>query len=281
MATRATSRARRCSLPGQPTGRRRSGASYVGRRNRYHVIAPDLPGFGFSEAPDRDRFAYTFDHLAKIVDGLLDTLDLRRYAIYVFDYGAPVGFRLALAHPEPITAIVSQNGNAYEEGLSDGWNPIQKYWQEPAEANRTALRDFLMPEATRWQYLHGVSDEAAVAPESYTLDPALLGREGNDEIQLDLFLDYASNVALYPRFQAYFPREPAPDPGRLGHERPVLPAAGRPGVPARRAECRRSDHFALETHAREIASAIREFLAKADTARTASEQPVPMRRRSA
>lgn len=252
--------------------------------DRYHVVAPDLPGFGFSDAPDRARFEYTFDHLARIVGGLVETLGLRRYAIYVFDYGAPVGLRLALANPDRITAIVSQNGNAYEEGLSDGWNPIQKYWKEPTEANRTALRDFLKPEATRWQYLHGVGDESAVAPESYTLDSALLGRSGNDEIQLDLFLDYASNVALYPAFQAYF-RE---------HQPPILAVWGKndpfflpPGAEAFRrdvpgAEVRLIDtgHFALETHAREIAAAIREFLGRIQAGRSASDEPVPMLRRA-
>src|SRR5499425_3353732 len=171
---------------------------------RYHVVAPDLPGFGFSDTPDQKSFAYTFEHLAKLIDQFTQTIGLDRYAIYVFDYGAPVGFRLALAHPERIAAIVSQNGNAYEEGLSQGWNPIQKYWKEPTPANRDALRDFLTPESTRSQYVYGVQDEKQIAPEAYTLDSALLARPGNDEIQLDLFLDYASNVALYPKFQDYF-----------------------------------------------------------------------------
>src|SRR5262249_30087923 len=164
--------------------------------DRYHVIAPDLPGFGFSEAPDRKRFRYTFENLAAIIGSFVEAIGLEQYAIYVFDYGAPVGFRHALAHPERITAIISQNGNAYEEGLSQGWNPIQRYWKEPSPENRTALRDFLTPEATKSQYLYGVQDARLVAPESYTLDSALLARPGNDEIQLDLFLDYASNVAL-------------------------------------------------------------------------------------
>jgi pimeloyl-ACP methyl ester carboxylesterase len=161
--------------------------------DRYHVIAPDLPGFGFSDAPDRKRFRYTFEHLAKVIGSFTQTIGLERYAIYVFDYGAPVGLRLALAHPERVTAIISQNGNAYEEGLSQGWNPIQKYWKEPTPENRAALRDFLTPEATKSQYLYGVQDETLVAPEAYQLDSALLARLGNDEIQLDLFLDYASN----------------------------------------------------------------------------------------
>jgi len=167
--------------------------------DRFHIVAPDLPGFGFSDAPDRSQFKYTFDHLTQVIEHFTETVGLRRYALYVFDYGAPVGFRLALARPDCITAIISQNGNAYEEGLSDGWNPIQKYWKEPTEANRAALRDFLKPETTRFQYVHGVSDETLVAPESYALDSALLARPGNDEIQLDLFLDYASNVSSIQR----------------------------------------------------------------------------------
>jgi len=164
---------------------------------RFHVIAPDLPGFGFSDVPDRNRFEYRFERLANVIGRFTEVLGLERFAMYVFDYGAPVGFRLALAHPDRITAIVSQNGNAYVEGLSEAWNPIRAYWREPTDANRAALRAFLAPDATtRWQYLHGVPDESVVAPESYTLDSALLARPGNDEIQLDLSLDYASNVAL-------------------------------------------------------------------------------------
>jgi len=239
---------------------------------RYHVLAPDLPGFGFSDAPDRKQFRYTFDHLAQVIDRFTESLGLSRYAIYVFDYGAPVGFRLALAHPDRVTAIISQNGNAYEEGLSQGWNPIQKYWKEPTAQNRAALRDFLTPESTRWQYVHGVSDESLVAPESYTLDSALLARPGNDEIQLDLFLDYASNVALYPKFQEYFRAQKPSLLAIWGKNDPFfLP----PGAEAFRrdnpnAEVRFLDtgHFALETHSTEIASAIQEFLARKLAPRT-------------
>jgi pimeloyl-ACP methyl ester carboxylesterase len=234
--------------------------------DRYHVVAPDLPGFGFSEAPDRTRFRYTFERLARVVDRFTAALGLERYAIYIFDYGAPIGLRLALAHPERVTAIVSQNGNAYEEGLSDGWNPIQRYWREPTPTNRASLREFLKPETTRWQYVHGVPDEAAVAPESYTLDAALLARPGNDEIQLDLFLDYASNVALYPAFQAYFRTQQPPLLAVWGRNDPFF-------LPAGAAAFRRDDpnaevrfldtgHFALETHCDEIAAAIRDFLAR-------------------
>jgi pimeloyl-ACP methyl ester carboxylesterase len=231
---------------------------------RYHVVAPDLPGFGFSDAPDRQQFRYTFAHLAEVIGKFTEVIGLERFAIYIFDYGAPVGLRLALAHPERITAIISQNGNAYEEGLSQGWNPIQKYWKEPTAENRAALREFLTPAATRWQYLHGVEDETRVAPESHTLDSALLGRPGNDEIQLDLFLDYASNVALYPKFQDYFRTRRPPLFAVWGTKDPFfLP----PGAEAFRrdnpdAEVRFFDtgHFALETHAGEIGEAIGEFL---------------------
>jgi pimeloyl-ACP methyl ester carboxylesterase len=231
---------------------------------KYHVVAPDLPGFGFSDSPDRKQFRYTFENLAKAIDKFTQTIGLQRYAIYVFDYGAPVGFRLALAHPERITAIISQNGNAYEEGLSQGWNPIQKYWNEPNAANREALRDFLTPEATKSQYLYGVQDETRIAPEAYKLDSALLARKGNDEIQLDLFLDYASNVALYPKFQEYFRnRQPAflavwgkSDPFFL----PPGAEAFRRDIPQAEVHFFDTGHFALETHHREIGQAIREFL---------------------
>jgi pimeloyl-ACP methyl ester carboxylesterase len=232
----------------------------------YHVVAPDLPGFGFSDAPDRKSFRYTFENLAKVIDSFTQSIGLPHYAIYVFDYGAPVGFRLALAHPERITAIVSQNGNAYEEGLSEGWNPIQKYWKEPSEANRSALREFLKPEATKWQYTHGVQDASLVAPEAYELDSALLARSGNDEIQLDLFLDYASNVALYPKFQEYFRAKQPPLLAVWGKNDPFfLP----PGAEAFKRDIRGAEvhffdtgHFALETHHRDIAEVIREFLGR-------------------
>jgi pimeloyl-ACP methyl ester carboxylesterase len=232
----------------------------------YHVVAPDLPGFGFSDAPDRAQFKYTFDHLAGVIDRFTTVAGLARYAIYVFDYGAPVGFRLATRHPERTTAIVSQNGNAYEEGLSQGWNSIQRYWKEPTTENRAALRNFLTPEATRWQYVHGVQDESLVAPESYTLDSALLARPGNDEIQLDLFLDYASNVALYPKFQEYFRAKQPPLLAVWGKNDPFFLPAGAEAFKRdnRNAEVRFFDtgHFALETHASEIAAAIRDFLTK-------------------
>jgi pimeloyl-ACP methyl ester carboxylesterase len=230
----------------------------------YHMVAPDLPGFGFSDTPDRKQLGYTFERMAETIDSFTRTIGLDRYTIYVFDYGAPVGLRLALAHPERITAIISQNGNAYEEGLSQGWNPIQKYWKEPTAENRAALREFLTPAATKWQYTNGVQNEMLVAPEAYELDSALLARAGNDEIQLDLFLDYASNVALYPKFQEYFRTKRPPMLAVWGKNDPFFLPCG--------AEAFRRDnldaeihlydtgHFALETHYQEIAATIRDFL---------------------
>src|SRR6266853_409136 len=194
--------------------------------DRFHVIAPDLPGFGQSEMPERAKFSYTFANIAGAIDRFTEVIGLGRFAIYVFDYGAPTGFRLAVRHPERISAIVSQNGNAYVEGLSDGWNPIQAYWREPTEANRAALRGFLKPETTRWQYVHGLPDGAVVAPESYTLDSALLARPGNDEIQLDLFGDYQSNVALYPKFQEYLRTHRPPLLAVWGRNDPFFLPAG-------------------------------------------------------
>jgi pimeloyl-ACP methyl ester carboxylesterase len=234
--------------------------------DHYHVVAPDLPGFGFSDAPDRKQFRYTFEQLAKIIASFTDAIGLKTFAIYVFDYGAPVGFRLALARPERITAIISQNGNAYEEGLSEGWNPIQKYWKEPTSENRAALREFLKPEATKWQYTHGVQDTTLLAPEAYELDSALLARPGNDEIQLDLFLDYASNVALYPKFQEYFRSKRPPLLAAWGKNDPFFLPPGaeafKRDIPNAEVKFFDTGHFALETHAQEIASAIRDFLSR-------------------
>lgn len=233
--------------------------------DEYLVVAPDLPGFGFSDAPDRENYRYTFEQLAKTIDTFTQALGLKRYAIYVFDYGAPVGFRLAVAHPERITAIISQNGNAYREGLSEGWNPIRKYWNEPSAENRQALRGFLTPEATKTQYLYGVQDETLVAPEAYELDSALLGRPCNDEIQLDLFLDYANNVALYPKFQEYFRAKQPPLLAAWGKNDPFFVPAGaeafRRDIPNAEIQFFDTGHFALETHAREIGAAVRKFLA--------------------
>jgi pimeloyl-ACP methyl ester carboxylesterase len=235
--------------------------------DRYHVVAPDLPGFGFSDAPDRRHYRYTFDNLAKTIDGFTEALGLQRFAIQVFDYGAPVGWRLAAAHPERITAIITQNGNAYEEGLSSGWNPIQQYWREPTPANRAALREFLTPNSVKWQYVHGVPDETLIEPESYTLDSALLARPGNDDIQLDLFLDYAGNVALYPQFQAYFRKHHPPLLAVWGKNDPFFLPPGAESFkrdnPNAQVHFYDTGHFALETHGREIAAEILGFLGHA------------------
>ncbi len=234
--------------------------------DRFHIVAPDLPGFGFSEAPDRKKYRYTFENLAKAIAGFTHTVGLERFAIYVFDYGAPVGFRRALAHPERITAIISQNGNAYDEGLSQGWNPIQKYWKEPTAQNRAALREFLKPEATQFQYTYGVPDPSQIAPEAYALDSALLARPGKDEIQLDLFLDYASNVTLYPKFQEFFRAKQLPLLAVWGKNDPFFLPAGaeayKRDIPGAEVRFYDTGHFALETHHIEIAGAIGDFLSR-------------------
>ena len=235
--------------------------------DRFHIVAPDLPGFGFSQSPPRSQFKYTFDNLAKVIDVFTDTIGLKRYAIYVFDYGAPVGFRLAVAHPERVTAIVSQNGNAYEEGLSDAWDPIRRYWAEPTAKNRDVVRDALLTfEGTRWQYTHGVANPEMVAPESYTLDAALLERPGNKDIQLDLFLDYASNLALYPAFQQYFRDAKPPLLAIWGKHDPFFIPPGaeayRRDNPDAVVEFLDTGHFALETHVDDIALAIDRLLSR-------------------
>jgi pimeloyl-ACP methyl ester carboxylesterase len=244
--------------------------------SEYHVVAPDLPGFGFSDSPSRAQFKYTFDNLARVIDAFTEQVGLKRFAIYIFDYGAPVGLRLALRHPDRISAIISQNGNAYEEGLSEGWNPIQRYWKDPSPANRDALRDFLKPEATKWQYTHGVADALLVAPESYSLDSALLARPGNEEIQLDLFLDYASNVALYPKFQEYFRTSRPPLLAVWGQNDPFFLAAGAKAFsrdnPDAEVHFYDTGHFALETHASQIGAEIRGFL-KRNAQRLAAAEP--------
>jgi pimeloyl-ACP methyl ester carboxylesterase len=235
--------------------------------DQYRVIAPDLPGFGFTEVPEKREYLYSFEALARTVEAFTEVLGLDRYAIYVFDYGAPTGFRLAMRHPERVTAIISQNGNAYEEGLGDAWEPIRKYWSEPKAENREVLRQNVLNFAgTRWQYTHGVANPDAVAPESYTLDAALLERPGNKEIQLDLFLDYASNVKLYPTFQAYFRKSKPPLLAIWGKNDPFFIPAGaeafRNDLPDAQIRLLNTGHFALETHVVEIATAIKEFLAR-------------------
>ena len=232
--------------------------------DRYHVIAPDLPGFGQSDMPSRTKFTYSFDHIADVIDRFTEIVGISRFAIYVFDYGAPTGFRIALKHPDRITAIISQNGNAYEEGLSDGWNPIRAYWQDASPANREALRAFLSPETTRWQYTHGVPDPTSVSPDGQSLDNFYLARPGADEVQLDLFGDYKSNVALYPAFQNYFRTYKPPLLAIWGKNDPFFLPPGAEAFkrdnPSATVRFLDTGHFALETHAEEIAAAIREFL---------------------
>src|SRR5439155_4947374 len=212
----------------------------------------------------RDKFHYTFDNVARVIDRFTEVISLDRFAIYVFDYGAPTGFRIAAKHPERITAIISQNGNAYVEGLSDGWSPIRAYWQDPSEANRNALRSLLTPETTRWQYTHGVPDETAVSPDGQSLDNFYLARPGADQVQLDLLGDYKSNVALYPDFQSYFRTNRPPFLAVWGKNDPFFLPAGaeafKRDIPGAVIRFFDTGHFALETHAEEIAAAIRDFL---------------------
>ena len=232
--------------------------------DRSRIVAPDLPGFGQSDMPPRDTFAYTFDRIADVIDRFTEVIGLERFAIYVFDYGAPTGFRIALKHPKRITGIISQNGNAYEVGLSDGWNPIRAYWQDASPKNREALRAFLKPETTIWQYTHGVPDTSKVSPDGYSLDTFYLSRSGADEVQLDLFGDYESNVELYPAFQAYFRTHKPPFLAVWGKNDPFFLPAGaeayKRDIPNAVVRLFDTGHFALETHAREIAAAIRDFL---------------------
>jgi pimeloyl-ACP methyl ester carboxylesterase len=229
--------------------------------DRFHIVAPDLPGFGNSDMPDK---ANTFDQIAATIDRFAETIGFDRYAVYVFDYGAPTGFRLAVKHPERIIAIISQNGNAYEEGLSEGWTPIRAYWQDRSAANREALRAFLKPETTVWQYTHGVPDVTRVSPEGYTLDNFYASRPGVADVQLDLFGDYKSNVALYPTFQQYFRTHKPPLLAVWGKNDPFFLPPGaeafRRDIPNATVRFFDTGHFALETHAAEIAAAILEFI---------------------
>ncbi len=232
----------------------------------YHVVAPDLPGFGMTEQPDRKGFGYTFEAIARVIGRLTEVLGLDTFALYVFDYGAPVGLRLAMRHPERVTAIVSQNGNAYLEGISDAFAPIRAYWEDPSRANRDALRALLTPQFTLFQYTHGVADPGLVSPDGRTLDDHYLARPGNDEIQLDLLLDYRSNVALYGTMQAYLRAHQPPVLAVWGGNDPFFLPAGaeafRRDVPAAEVHLLEGGHFLLETHAREVGAAMRAFLAR-------------------
>ena len=230
--------------------------------DRYRVIAPDLPGFGFTTVSE--DFDYSFARLAQTMAAFTDAIGLERYAIYIFDYGAPVGLRLALDRPDAITAIISQNGNAYEEGLSDGWAKTRAYWADPSAVNREAMLGMFTLETTRWQYTHGAPDETQVAPEGYWLDYALMSRPGNVDIQLGLIADYASNIALYPRFHRYFRERQPPLLAIWGDKDPFFLPAGaeafRRDLPKAEVSFLNAGHFALETHGPEIASYIRDFL---------------------
>jgi pimeloyl-ACP methyl ester carboxylesterase len=231
---------------------------------KYHVIAPDLPGFGYTDSPDHTKFSYTFDNLANAMQGFIDTLKLKRFALYIFDYGAPTGLRLALTNPEKITGIISQNGNAYEEGLSTAWSGIQKYWNDPSQANRDALKDFVSIKMTKFQYLTGVTDTSLIEPETYTLDQHFLDQPGHLDIQLDLMLDYRTNVALYPKFQAYFRDKKPKLLAVWGNKDPFFLPAGAEGYkkdnPNAKVKFYDTGHFALETHAQEIGEDILDFM---------------------
>ena len=234
--------------------------------DQFRLIAPDLPGFGQSDMPGRTEFSYTFDNIARVIDRFTEVIGLARFAIYAFDYGAPTGFRLAMRHPDRITAIISQNGNAYAEGLSDGWDPIRAYWEDPSQDNRDALRAFLSPETTVWQYTHGVADTSAVSPDGYSLDNFYLARSGADEVQLDLFGDYKSNVALYPEFQAYFRMHKPRFLAVWGKNDPFFLPPGaeafKRDIPGAIVRFFDTGHFALETHCDEIAATLRDFLVR-------------------
>ena len=234
--------------------------------DRYHVIAPDYPGYGQSDMPDRAKFAYTFDRFAELVDGLLDQLGVKRYAMYVMDYGAPVGWRLALKHPERITRLIVQNGNAYEEGLKEFWDPIKAYWSDGSQAHREALHVLVTPETTKFQYTDGVADLSRIAPDNWVHDQALLDRPGNAEIQMDLFYDYRTNLPLYPAVQAYFREHQPPTLIVWGKNDKIFPADGahpyKRDLPEVEFHLIDTGHFALEDKADEIVPLIRDFLGR-------------------
>lgn len=231
---------------------------------KYHVIAPDLPGFGYTEVPDARNYLYSFENLSNTLEAFTESVDFDRFAMYVFDYGAPTGYRLALRHPERVAAIISQNGNAYVEGLSKAWAPIQAYWKEPSEANRNALRDFTKVETTRWQYSEGAQDKSRVAPDAIALAQAAMDAPGNVEAQLDLFGDYQSNVDLYPKFQRYFRAYQPPFLAVWGDKDPFFLPAGaeayKPDNPNAEVHFVNAGHFALETKGEEVAGHIQKFL---------------------
>jgi pimeloyl-ACP methyl ester carboxylesterase len=233
----------------------------------YHTVAPDFPGFGQTDLPNHKEFAYTFANLAEVVGKFTEAVGLKKFSIYIFDYGSPVGLRIALKHPERIEAIISQNGNAYVEGLSEGWNPIRAYWKEPTQANRDALRSMLTPQTTEFQYVHGVADKSLVSPDGRSLDDFYLARPGAHEAQLDLFLDYAKNVEMYPEFQKFFRTSKPPFLAVWGKNDPFFLPAGaeafKRDLPKGEIQFFDTGHFALETHCDEIGAAILKFLKKA------------------
>jgi pimeloyl-ACP methyl ester carboxylesterase len=232
--------------------------------DRYHIIAPDYPGFGFSAAPDHRKFSYSFDHYAKLIDQLTRQLGVERYAIYVMDYGAPVGFRLATWNADRISAIVVQNGNAYDEGIEEFWDPIKAYWKTGASKEREAIRWLMRAKTTHWQYLTGVRDTSLVSPDAEVVDQARLDRPGNQEIQLDLFYDYRTNIPLYPQWQAYFRERKPPMLVLWGQNDKIFVAAGaapyRRDIPGAEVHLFDTGHFALETHGPEIATLMHQFL---------------------
>jgi len=230
----------------------------------FHVVAPDYPGFGQTSMPNHKEFAYTFANLTNVVEQLVEKLGLTSYSLYVMDYGAPVGYRLALRHPDRVQALIVQNGNAYDEGLLKFWDPIKKYWSDPTPENREAIRFLVDPKSTRWQYENGVADRTLLDPTTWTLDQVGLDRPGNADIQLDLFLDYGTNVPLYPDFQAFFRKYQPPTLIVWGKNDFIFPPEGAVPYPRdlKDVETHLLDtgHFALETHGEEIASRIEGFL---------------------
>lgn len=232
--------------------------------DKFHLVAPDYPGFGYSSMPPVDRFEYTFDHLAEIVDKFVHQIGLEKYSLYVMDYGAPVGYRLAVKHPEKIEALIVQNGNAYEEGLGEFWEPLRAYWSEPNERNKNALKKFLTLEATRWQYTHGVKNENAISPDNWIHDQSLLDRPGNNEIQLQLFYDYKSNPPLYPQWQDYFRKYQPPTLVVWGRNDIIFSKEG--AIPYQRdlkdvqIHLLNTGHFALEEEGELIVELISRFL---------------------
>jgi pimeloyl-ACP methyl ester carboxylesterase len=232
--------------------------------DRFHLVAPDYPGFGNSAQPGMDEFEYTFDNLANVMEGFVDKLGLQRYSLYVMDYGAPIGFRLAVRNPEQIESLIVQNGNAYAEGLREFWDPIRKYWKERTPENAAALAGFISPEGVKWQYTHGVRNESVISPDNWNVDLRHLTRAGNPEIQLALFYDYQNNVPHYPAWQAYFREHQPPTLIVWGKNDYIFPAEG--AFPYKRdlenvdLHLLDTGHFALEEDNDQIASLIRRFL---------------------